>query len=250
MKQSPPVQSGYSRPPRGLTIPILGTLASLLLHALLLTSLFLGGNRHHNRTPNSQNSSSNSNSNEDPAMTLVFVEEPDSGAARDRQADYVTSLLAFPSPLLAPVAVPDIPLATPMGQSDPRENEEATVVQANTSDPGRSKMFGRYVGQIDARIQRAWIRPRTAIDSGSFACRARITQDRSGSVQEIELVRCNGNAAWQVSLVHAIQSASPLPAPPDPKVFSRVVTLDFTSLPFSPDGSSEGFEPELHAATR
>jgi hypothetical protein len=47
-------------------------------------------------------------------------------------------------------------------------------------------------------------------------------------VQEIEIAQCNGDIRWQTSLVHAIQSASPLPAPPDPKVFSHTLTFEFT----------------------
>jgi hypothetical protein len=49
-------------------------------------------------------------------------------------------------------------------------------------------------------------------------------------------------------LAHAIESASPLPAPPDPEVFSRVVILDLTALPFSQGGDSTGFEPEMRSA--
>jgi TonB C terminal len=116
------------------------------------------------------------------------------------------------------------------------------------SDPHRTAMLGRYMGQINARIERAWIRPRTSVESGQFACRAKITQAKNGAVLEIELQDCNGDGRWQASLAHAIESASPLPAPPDPEVFSRVVILDLTALPFSQGGDSTGFEPELRSA--
>jgi len=111
-------------------------------------------------------------------------------------------------------------------------------------------MLGRYVNQINARIERAWRRPRDPIDSDRFRCRARITQEPTGKVKEIELDNCNGDAAWQVSLVRAIQSASPLPAPPDPKVFSRRLVLSFRSQTFSPDQGTEGFERETQTAVR
>lgn len=111
-------------------------------------------------------------------------------------------------------------------------------------------MAGRYLGQINARIERAWIRPRTLIDSGLFACRVRVVQGNDGGVQEIEIVQCNGDMAWQVSLVRAIQSASPLPAPPDPKVFSRKLILDFHSTPFLPGADPAGFEPEPRTAMK
>jgi hypothetical protein len=61
---------------------------------------------------------------------------------------------------------------------------------------------------------------------------------------EIELAHCNDDVRWQTSLVAAIQSASPLPAPPDPDVFSRILTIEFTAEPFAPGKDAEGFEPE------
>jgi hypothetical protein len=111
-------------------------------------------------------------------------------------------------------------------------------------------MLGRYLNQINARIERAWVRPRDAIESDLFRCRAWITQEPNGDVKEVELDNCNGDSAWQVSLVRAIQSASPLPAPPDPKVYSRRLVLDFHSRPFSPDQATEGFEPKPQIAMK
>jgi hypothetical protein len=77
-------------------------------------------------------------------------------------------------------------------------------------------MLGRYIGQITARIQRAWIRPRTPIGSDLFACRVRIIQDRSGGVTEVELAH----------------------------VFLKSLTVEFTAEPFVPGGRVEGFERE------
>jgi hypothetical protein len=45
----------------------------------------------------------------------------------------------------------------------------------------------------------------------------------------IELRHCNGNDRWQRSLVSAIEHASPLPAPPIPSVFARMLVLNFSS---------------------
>jgi hypothetical protein len=108
-------------------------------------------------------------------------------------------------------------------------------------------MFGRYMGQIKARIERAWLRPRTSIGANSFACRVQIVQDKAGNVMETTLQHCNGNGRWQISLVQAIQSASPLPGPPDRAVFADALTLEFNSGPFLAGNSGDGFEPETHA---
>jgi TonB C terminal len=119
---------------------------------------------------------------------------------------------------------------------------------ATVADAARfSKLYGRYVGQIAARIDRAWLRPRTAIGAPTFSCQVRISQDASGNVQELILEDCNGDSRWQLSLVNAIQSASPLPAPPDPDVFSRTLHLAFNSEGYSAASSADQFEPELTA---
>lgn len=247
MMQPPFLHSTYSRQARRSAITVLGALASLLLHLLLLAPVLLGAAAQKNRLP-TRDMGASATLSDDPSMTLVFVEESASGAVQTRQADQVDSILSAPNALLAPVALPDVSLARLVSPSDSQGDDEGTG-EVDTSDPGRALLLGRYVGQIDARIQRAWIKPRTPIAaSGLFACRVRIVQDHGGLVQEIELVSCNGDASWQMSLVHAIQSASPLPAPPDPRVFSTHLTLEFMSQPFAPDADPEGFEPKQRTA--
>lgn len=119
---------------------------------------------------------------------------------------------------------------------------------ATVADAGRlSQMFGRYMGQINARIERAWLRPRSPIGAPSFSCQVQIKQDEQGAVTEVMLVRCNGDPRWQLSLVQAIESASPLPAPPDPDVFTRIVHLRFSAEPFTSQSAGEGYEPEAVA---
>jgi hypothetical protein len=123
-----------------------------------------------------------------------------------------------------------------------------TMPEATVADAARlSKMYGRYVGQITARVDRAWLRPRTAIGAPSFSCEVRITQDGSGNVTELMLAQCNGDSRWQLSLVQAIQSASPLPAPPDPDVFTRTLHLAFSADPYSPESPTDQYEPEARA---
>jgi hypothetical protein len=115
-----------------------------------------------------------------------------------------------------------------------------------------ARLFGIYAGQIQARIDRVWRRPRTPIndnasekkraDDESFQCEAQIVQDARGNVQEILLPRCNGAPAWQRSLVVAIQAASPLPVPPSDKVFSPSITLRFVGVAYVPGSSDDGYE--------
>ena len=239
----------FSTHGRGLTGSLLGTLVSLALHALLLTPVLLGtvgrAKAHHEDYGSSSRKSA---ANDDAAMLVTFIDEPDSAAEAGRPPDAVTSLLAAPNAFLTSVAVPDMPVPTVVVALSDSEANEDGVPQTSAGDPGRAAMFSRYVGQINARIERAWIRPRTPIESERFTCRARIVQDKNGSVQEIELQGCNGDARWQVSLVRAIQSASPLPAPPNASVFAKTLLLEFSSEPFTAGGNSEGFEPEARTA--
>ena len=106
----------------------------------------------------------------------------------------------------------------------------APSMEAAGDDEGRAMLFGRYMEQIKARIQRAWDQP-AALVSGKFQCRVEIVQGAHGEVQQVTLQRCNGNSVWQLSLVQAIQRASPLPAPPSEKVFTSALTLSFEAVP-------------------
>jgi hypothetical protein len=113
--------------------------------------------------------------------------------------------------------------------------------------PGDSQLYGMYVGQIDARIERAWQRPRTPIGAREFNCRVKIDQDADGSVERVTLQACNGDERWQESLIQAIESASPLPAPPDPKVFARSLDLSFHGEPYTEGSPGDLYEPETPA---
>ena len=81
----------------------------------------------------------------------------------------------------------------------------AAKINSSANDPGLTVMLGRYVGQIRARIDRAWIRPRAPITSGRFQCRTRIRQGSAGEVLEIELEACNEDPAWQLVCSSGVQ---------------------------------------------
>lgn len=85
----------------------------------------------------------------------------------------------------------------------------------------RVKFAGIYQSQVRARIERAWQLPAGQKLEPDFSCLVLIHQDSDGRVREVELVlsKCVGSPEMQTSLVNAIQTASPLPAPPHPSVF-------------------------------
>lgn len=218
-----------------------GALASLLLHILLIASLTWGGGvvrEPSQQRPDTASSHGRADGESDSAMELVWVEEPDTPSKRspDSNAFALTLTTVAVDASLAAVSIPA--LSAP---------DEIRPTPGDGDSAAQAGLLGRYVGQIDARIERAWRRPRTPLKEENFSCRARIVQDATGAVQEITLERCNGDARWQLSLVHAIQLASPLPAPPDPKVFTRVLRMNFRAQPYSPQSPQENYEPALIA---
>ena len=181
------------------------------------------------------------------SMTVSFIEA--SGEQSDAESEQANDWLAANPPLKSvPLSAPAPTYNLPPADDD-TDSAHVGPAGSNPSVPGRRLLYGRYIGQITARIERAWMRPRTPIDDVAFfACRVRVTQDQRGIVQEIELVRCNGTPRWQTSVVQAIQSASPLPAPPDADVYTSQITLDLQSATFTPGASAEGFEPGASVA--
>ena len=242
------MQLSASRDTRRIAVPLVCGLASLLLHVLLLSHVLFGGLTRTQQPPGPFAGSGTSVGDPRVAMVATFLEDPDEPPRSGGSSAAVAPRQPSSSITLARITALRLPEPGAIRFSDSDVGGDSIVRGLIESDPHRTAMLGRYMGQINARIERAWIRPRTSVESGQFTCRAKITQAKNGAVQEIELQDCNGDGRWQASLAHAVESASPLPAPPDPDVFSRVVILDFTALPFSPSGDSTGFEPATRSA--
>jgi len=222
--------------PRRIAAPGLAAIVSLALHALLVTSMVWGGRARAPRTPELRPlGNAATESPEEAAMQWVVLTD-----APSADASSAATAAIPPSPLFTAIAVTD-----PSNEVPPDLADSAT---ADSDAAAAAQLYGRYMGQIDARIERAWLRPRTPIGADEFSCRARIHQDGNGNVVEVTLERCNGDSRWQLSLVHAIETASPLPAPPDPRVFARVIRLNFQSDAYKPGAQPEQYEPELMAA--
>lgn len=222
----------------------LAAVASVLIHVCVVLSLVSFGAARKTRLPDAMASAvGKPDAINEPSMDLELIEEP--LTSRD-SLDTVVALASFNSPPLVPIAVDHMPdkSADVLDQSD---NDSVTAPQNPIDQAGRSLLYGRYVGQINARIERAWRRPRTPLGKAPFLCRARVAQDRGGNVLEVTLEQCNGTVNWQLSLVHGIESASPLPAPPDPSVFKRVLTLSFQAEPYSAGAAPDQYEPEMLA---
>jgi len=222
----------------------MGLAASVALHVLLVGSVVVGAASRPVHRPNREGAGASAVlSSAEPVMTMILINDP---GVVDRSKDVpepVASRGFAPSNLPIRIASPDPLPATSFASLKGSTDEHALTVEANGDSEGRALLFGRYMGQISARIERAWIRPRDAIDDSLFRCRVQIEQSRQGEVKSVTLQDCNGNWAWQRSLTMAIQSASPLPAPPDPSVFADALTLTFNAEAYRQGKGEDGFEP-------
>jgi colicin import membrane protein len=88
-----------------------------------------------------------------------------------------------------------------------------------------SGAMSTWAAQIQARIQRAWIRPPSA--RAGLDCTLYVTQVPGGEVANVKLGSCNGDDAVKQSILDAAYRASPLPAPADPSLFERNLEVTF-----------------------
>lgn len=231
---------------------VLGLTASVALHAALFLSLSLGSVAASKRAPEETGPGATAIvSSEGSFMTLVIVHTP-GPTDTTMSVDVASRGSTLANPIIQIVSPDPNPSYEMPELASVDESGEASVT---AGDPARQSMlFGRYTGQINARIQRAWVKPRSPIIEASeretaspttietFQCQARIVQGAGGAVQEIELMQCNGSSEWQLSLVRAIQQASPLPAPPDPSVFTSELMLGFEAKEFVPGYREDEYE--------
>ena len=98
--------------------------------------------------------------------------------------------------------------------------EESRVLQARTASAKAA-----YIFAIQQQVTRHWVQPVTAEEG--LDCSVKVTQTAGGVVTNVQFGSCNADATVRRSIEAAIQKASPLPAPRDPSVFDREVTLSF-----------------------
>ena len=89
-------------------------------------------------------------------------------------------------------------------------------------------MLNQYIAMIEQRVVRNWQRPSSA--RPGLECEVRVAQAPAGTVLSVQLGRCNGDAAVRQSIENAVMKSSPLPPPPDPRLFERNLVLVFKPL--------------------
>lgn len=219
-------------------ISAVASVATVVLHLVFLTSVEwgLGGARLKNGPPPMTMVPGGKAGDDGFAMEWILIEDQATqrGFGTPRPIEDLESRLE-------PVTLEQ----TPVPQTVVDGEEAQAQANAAAAQAGSSDLYGLYVHQIDARIERAWLRPRTPIGAGRFRCSARLEQDEAGHVLEVSLRRCNGDNRWRQSLVDAVRSAVPLPLPPDPKVFRRVIMLSFEAQAYTSSSDPELYEPAI-----
>jgi hypothetical protein len=202
------------------------------LHLLAASSLLVGQHSRKSQPPMSEGMAVAANADEtSEVVSVLFIFNDNSVTPPEQRQE---STYAIPEEIRTAVketvsGMTNANLSMPeiLG-SDEGSSDSAAAAEATGDGAQAAMLFGRYMGQIKARIERAWQIP-TAPSKESFDCKVQIRQSKLGEVQEVTLQRCDFAPEWQVSLVRAIQSASPLPAPPGEHVFTEIVTLTFAA---------------------
>lgn len=86
-------------------------------------------------------------------------------------------------------------------------------------------LLDQYLRMIEQRIVRNWARPPSA--QPGLNCTVNVRQAPGGTVLDVSIGACNGDAAVRRSIEAAVYRASPLPEPPDPTLFERNLTIIF-----------------------
>jgi colicin import membrane protein len=99
------------------------------------------------------------------------------------------------------------------------------AAEEGRTDAVNSGLLNQYVALIQQKVIRNWIKPPTA--RSGLECEVKVAQATGGTVLSVEVGRCNGDSAVRASIEAAVQRASPLPAPPDPRLFERNLLFNF-----------------------
>ena len=206
-----------------------GVIATLLMHGAFVLPVVFGGNQSASRDQKERFGFASSESVDEFSSVLILIEseaaETASGGAFAQFPELSKNPDFFMPEASAYLSTPGL---------DPNSfeevDQESVFEISELADPAAmAAMFGNYTGQVAARIERAWMRPAALPASHSFICQIRIEQDRNGNVLSVELMDCDDDFDWQMSLIAAVESASPLSLPPDPSVFSKELVLKFAS---------------------
>ncbi len=105
----------------------------------------------------------------------------------------------------------------------------AAAEDAARAAAARGAAQAPWSAAIVDKIRRNWQRPPASADR--FNCLVRVEQLPGGEVVRASIVRSCGSAVLDRSVENAVLKASPLPSPPDPSLFERILNVTFCPTP-------------------
>jgi colicin import membrane protein len=103
-------------------------------------------------------------------------------------------------------------------------NVEIEAEQDRIDAKDASALAG-YQYALQQAIERNWIPPASA--PVGLSCEVNVRQLPGGQVISVDIGQCNGDEAVRGSVVNAVNKASPLPEPVDPRLFERNLRFIF-----------------------
>ena len=101
-----------------------------------------------------------------------------------------------------------------------RAAEEARIASARE----------RYIDAIKSQVSRQWRKPGSVAPGSS--CRVVVSQLPDGEIIDVQMQSCSSDdGAFRRSVEAAVRRASPLPLPPDRRVFERDIQFTFVAEP-------------------
>jgi colicin import membrane protein len=115
-----------------------------------------------------------------------------------------------------------------------REAEQALQSQLAAEQAGieAARVQGKveeYIGYIQERIQRSWLRPPGS--PAGLSCVVQVGLIPGGEVARVQIVRSSGDPVFDRSVESAVYKASPLPLPPDAALFKHFRDLHLIFKP-------------------
>jgi hypothetical protein len=246
-EEAAPMRARY-RPASPWPARALGAVVTAVVHMLLSAPFVLGYGAHQVRQRPADGPGSvawASQGEQAESMMLLDLSSISKSPVEETPTPAIDAVGITPDELELQLVSVD-PTPPPDLKFDEEAEEAETNNQAAGDPAGNAVLFGRYMGHVAARIERAWMRPRSAVEAGQFDCRARISQDRTGNVLSVDLFECSADEVWKKSLTSAILRASPISAPPEPWLFTNTLTLSFSAQQYEDGKTAEYlYEPVI-----
>lgn len=108
-----------------------------------------------------------------------------------------------------------------------RENDlqRQLAEEEGRNSAANAGLLNQYIALLQQRVVRNWNRPPSA--RSGIECKVTVNQAPGGTVLSVTIGECNGDAAVRQSIESAVYRSSPLPPPPDQRLFERTLIFWF-----------------------